>query len=77
LSSVDPKLFSDMELIKKIPIRTGRKSENRGVGFGYEMNSLTTPVIEIAGDGKTEKGIWYARRKYNRIRWSWQEQKHA
>jgi len=39
--------------IKNIP-------ENLGVCFGYDMNSLTTPVIEIAGDGKTAKGLWYS-----------------
>jgi hypothetical protein len=39
--------------IKNVP-------ENLGVGFGYEMNFLTTPVIEIADDGKTAKGIWYS-----------------
>jgi hypothetical protein len=39
--------------IKNVP-------ENLGVGFGYEMNFLTTPVIEIAGDGKTAKGLWYS-----------------
>jgi hypothetical protein len=39
--------------IKNVP-------ENLGVGFGHEMNFLTTPVIEIAGDGKTGKGIWYS-----------------
>ena len=39
--------------IKNIP-------ENLGIGFGHEMNFLTTPVIEIAGDGKTAKGIWYS-----------------
>jgi len=42
-----------MPEIKNIP-------ENLGVGFGYEMNFLTTPIIEIAGDGKTAKGIWYS-----------------
>lgn len=42
-----------MPEIKNIP-------ENLGVGFGHEMNFLTTPIIEIAGDGKTAKGIWYS-----------------
>ena len=42
-----------MPEIKNIP-------ENLGVGFGHEMNFLTTPVIEIAGDGNTAKGIWYS-----------------
>jgi hypothetical protein len=39
--------------IKNVP-------ENLGVGFNYEMNFLTTPVIEIAGDGKTAKALWYS-----------------
>jgi hypothetical protein len=39
--------------IKNVP-------ENLGIGFNYEMNFLTTPVIEIAGDGKTAKGLWYS-----------------
>jgi len=33
--------------------------ENIGAGNEYVIHMLTTPVIEIAGDGKTAKGIWY------------------
>jgi hypothetical protein len=33
--------------------------ENIGAGNEYVVHMLTTPIIEIAGDGKTAKGIWY------------------
>jgi len=46
--------------ISKILPEVKNVPENLGVGFGYEMNFLTTPVIEIAGDGKTAKGLWYS-----------------
>jgi len=39
--------------IKNIP-------ENIGTGGEYVMHTQETPVIEIAGDGKTEKGMWYS-----------------
>ena len=31
-----------------------------GAGGEFAMHLSTTPVIEIAGDGKTAKGIWYS-----------------
>ncbi len=34
--------------------------ENLGAGFEWVMHTSTTPVIEVAGDGKTAKGIWYS-----------------
>jgi len=34
--------------------------ENIGIGYGYTIHTQTTPIIEIAGDGKTAKGIWYS-----------------
>jgi hypothetical protein len=30
------------------------------VGAEWAMHTSTTPVIEVAGDGKTAKGIWYS-----------------
>jgi hypothetical protein len=39
--------------IKNIP-------ENLGAGEEYVMHTQETPVIEVAGDGKTAKGIWYS-----------------
>ena len=32
--------------------------ENRGIG-NNAIHLLTTPIIEIAGDGRTAKGMWY------------------
>ena len=34
--------------------------ENLGAGFEWVMHTSTTPVIEVAGDGQTAKGIWYS-----------------
>ena len=34
--------------------------QNFGVGSEWVMHTSTTPVIEIAGDGKTAKGVWYS-----------------
>jgi SnoaL-like domain len=33
---------------------------NLGAGHEWVMHTSTTPVIEVAGDGKTAKGIWYS-----------------
>lgn len=34
--------------------------ENYGAGAEWVMHTSTTPVIEIAGDGKTAQGAWYS-----------------
>ncbi len=34
--------------------------ENLGAGSEWVMHTNTTPIIEVAGDGKTAKGIWYS-----------------
>ncbi|MFT4249047.1 MAG: nuclear transport factor 2 family protein [Pseudomonas sp.] len=34
--------------------------ENFGAGAEWVMHSSTTPLIEIAGDGKTAQGAWYS-----------------
>lgn len=38
------------------------KFEPANIGAGHEwvMHTTTTPVIEVAGDGKTAKGMWYS-----------------
>jgi hypothetical protein len=33
---------------------------NIGAGGEYIMHTQETPVIEVAGDGKTAKGLWYS-----------------
>ena len=42
-----------MPSVKDIP-------ENIGAGSEYVMHTQETPVIEVAGDGKTAKGLWYS-----------------
>jgi hypothetical protein len=49
-----------LEQISKIVPEVKNVPENLGVGYEYSMHFQTTPVIEIAGDGKTAKGIWYS-----------------
>jgi len=39
--------------IKNVP-------ENLGVGMPYIIHTQTTPIIEIAGDGMSAKGMWYS-----------------
>jgi len=34
--------------------------ENLGVGMPYVIHTQTTPIIEVAGDGQTAKGMWYS-----------------
>ncbi len=47
------------DLSKKVPsIRN--IPDNIGAGSEYVMHTQETPVIEVAGDGKTAKGIWYS-----------------
>lgn len=33
---------------------------NLGAGHEWAMHTNTTPIIEVAGDGKTAKGAWYS-----------------
>jgi hypothetical protein len=49
-----------LEDISKINPSIENKPENVGIGYMYFMHTNLTPVIEIAGDGKTAKGIWYS-----------------
>lgn len=47
---------------QKYPTRLGGKSDEEIYGVGVmRAKPLDTPVIEIAGDGKTAKGIWALR----------------
>ncbi|MDB9822228.1 nuclear transport factor 2 family protein [Deltaproteobacteria bacterium] len=49
-----------LEEISKIYPEVKNVPENIGVGSGYTIHTQTTPIIEIAGDGKTAKGLWYS-----------------
>lgn len=49
---------SDLERISKLHPDIKDIPENIGVGM-FQMHTLTTPIIEIADDGQTAKGMWY------------------
>jgi hypothetical protein len=53
-------LWSNLESIHKIYPEIEVKEENLGIGGEWAMHTQTTAIIEIAGDGKTAKGIWYS-----------------
>ena len=53
----------ELEQISKIYPEVKNLPENLGAGHEWAMHTLTTPIIEIAGDGKTAKAVWYSPRR--------------
>jgi hypothetical protein len=49
-----------LEKISKIYPEIKNVPENLGAGSGWAIHTQTTPIIEVAGDGKTAKGMWYS-----------------
>jgi hypothetical protein len=49
-----------LESLSKVYPAVKNIPENLGAGDEYVMHTQETPVIEVAGDGKTAKGIWYS-----------------
>jgi len=47
-----------LDQISKIYPEIENKPENLGIGGEWASHTQSTPVIVIAGDGKTAKGIW-------------------
>ena len=53
---------------KAFPDRMEKLSEEEQFGAGsMDVRPMSTPVIEIASDGGTAKGIWYSRGTYNDV----------
>jgi len=50
----------ELENISKIYPEIKNEPANLGAGHEWAMHTLTTPIIEIAGDGKTAKAVWYS-----------------
>jgi hypothetical protein len=48
-----------LELLIKSDSSIENSPENIGLG-SMAFHALTTPYVEIAGDGKTAKGLWYS-----------------
>lgn len=53
-------LKGNLEKISKIYPEIKNVPENLGAGSAYTIHTQTTPIIEVAGDGKTAKGLWYS-----------------
>ena len=50
----------ELEQVSKLYPEIKNIPENLGVGHEYAMHTQTTAIIEVAGDGKTAKGVWYS-----------------
>ena len=48
------------ELKKAYPELASMDAKTSDIGGEFAMHTSTTPVIEVAADGKTAKGIWYS-----------------
>jgi len=49
-----------LKAIQKIYPDLDFTEANLGAGHEWAMHTNTTPIIEVAGDGKTAKGVWYS-----------------
>ena len=49
----------NLEMVSKLCPEIENIKENEGIG-SIIMHTLTTPIIEVAGDGRTAKGMWYS-----------------
>jgi hypothetical protein len=66
-------------LQQRFPDVLGSMSEEDIYGIGpFKVKPLACPVIEIAADGKTAKGLWYCQGAYNDVEtcgpvahWTW------
>lgn len=55
----DESMKRNLEEISKVLPEVKNVPENLGVG-SWIAHTQTTPIIEVAGDGKTAKGVWYS-----------------
>ena len=51
-------VYVGIEGIKRLFLGLHRQGGEEALIGGMHMHTLTTPVIEVAGDGKTAKGVW-------------------
>lgn len=63
----------------RFPEVLGGKSDEEIYGVGpFKVKPMACPVIEVAGDGKTAKGLWFCQGAYNEVEtcgpvahWTW------
>ena len=49
----------NLERVSQLHPEVENTEDNEGIG-SLIMHTLTTPIIEVAGDGETAKGMWYS-----------------
>jgi hypothetical protein len=54
----EKELAQNLEDISKVDPTIKNLPENLGIGGEWASHTQTTAVIEVAGDGKTAKGVW-------------------
>ena len=55
-------------LAEKFPERLGNLSEEERYGIGpFKVKPLAAPIIEVAADGKSAKGLWSCQGAYNDV----------
>jgi hypothetical protein len=59
LEAFTAKLQNDLEQLHAKNPSIQNTPENLGIG-SMQIAQMTTPYVEIAGDGKTAQGLWYA-----------------
>ncbi|MDR0518466.1 MAG: nuclear transport factor 2 family protein [Clostridiales Family XIII bacterium] len=63
----------------RFPEQLGGKNDDEIYGIGpFKVNPMACPVIEIAGDNASAKGLWYCQGAYNKVEecgplahWTW------
>ncbi len=66
-------------LQKRFPEQLGNLTDDELYGIGpFKVRPLACPVIEVAGDGKSAKGLWHCQGAYNNVEsagpvayWTW------
>ena len=66
-------------LQKRFPEQLGGKSDEEIYGIGpFKVKPLSSPLIEVAGDGETAKGLWTCQGAHNEVgtsgpvaNWTW------
>lgn len=51
---------SALDVISELYPEIENIPENLGIGTEWAIHTQTTAIIEVAGDGKTAKGVWYS-----------------
>lgn len=55
-------------LQKRFPEKLGKLSEEELYGIGpFKVKPMSCPIVEVAADGKTAKGLWYCQGAYNEV----------